>query len=387
MCFRAIDCHLTAFSPSPSSMDTFFSVKDFEEKALEKLPSGTKQFFRNGAINEETLRQNIEAFSKIVIIPRFLLRNVSRRDLHSTFLKYKTSVPFAVAPTALHKLAHEDGEIATAKACGRMNTVYIMSTVATTSVEDVATHAPDTIKFLQLYVYKNRAMSERLVRRAETCGFKAIVLTVDAPVIGLRLGEARSAFSLPANLKIANFECEADTIGSLQACKENGWHAMQSVTLDSSMTWDMIDWLRSITCLPILVKGILSVEDAIIAVDKKVDGIVVSNHGGRQLDTSPATIEVLPEIVDAVQGRFPVFVDGGIRTGTDILKALALGARGVLVGRPILYGLTCGGEDGVVRVLEILQKELDVALALSGCASIKDINRGLVRRREMLSRL
>lgn len=368
-------------------MDTFISLNDFEKQALQILPSGSREFYRNGAINEETLNQNRQAFKNIILRPRFLLKDVSKRDMTSWFLKDKTSMPIAVAPTALQQLAHPDGEAATAKACQEAQVVYVMSTMSTMSVEDVSAAAPEAIKWLQLYVYKDRSVSERLVKRAESCGFKAIVLTVDAPCIGIRLGEAKSKFSLPSHLKAGNFVLEAETIGKMEASRDNGWMSLSDVVFDSSMTWDVIAWLKKITSLSILVKGILTQEDALLAVSAGVDGIIVSNHGGRQLDCSPATIEALPEVVSAVNGRVPVFMDGGIRNGSDVMKALALGSKGVFVGRPVLYGLTCGGKDGVKRVLDILRKEFDVAMALCGCVSLQDINRNHVALRCSISKL
>jgi (S)-2-hydroxy-acid oxidase len=368
-------------------METFFSVQDFEDAALRLLPQGTREFYRNGAVNEETLQRNIQAFKEIVLRPRFLLKDVSKRDMSSWFLDIKTSMPIGVAPTALQQLAHPEGEAATAKACGQANVIYIMSTMSTMSIEDVSTAAPTTWKWLQLYVYKDRDVSARLIKRAEKCGFKAIVLTVDAPVIGMRLGEAKSKFSLPPHLKAGNFVEEAETIGKMEANRDNGWMSLSDVVFDSSMTWDIIAWLRKITTLPILVKGILSEEDAKLAVAAKVDGIIVSNHGGRQLDTSPATIEVLPQIVDAVGKKIPVFIDGGIRNGTDVAKALALGAKGVFIGRPILHGLTLGGVQGVRRVLDILRKEFDVVMALSGCVEVNDFNLNHVGKRTTISKL
>lgn len=365
----------------------FLSLKDFEVAALEKLPEGSRQFYRNGAVNEETLRRNEEAFKDIVLRPRFLNKDVSKRDLSSSFLDSKVSMPIGVAPTALQQLAHPEGEAATAKACREANVLYIMSTMSTMSIEEVSAAAPGTCKWFQLYVFKDRQVSERLVKRAEKCGFKAIVLTIDAPVIGVRLGEERSRFSLPRDLKVGNFVHEEKSIGKMEANRENGWSSLSDVVFDSSMTWKAISWLRSITSLPVIVKGILTDEDAKQAVHAGVHGIIVSNHGGRQLDSSPASIEALSEVVKAVHGRVPVFVDGGFRNGTDVVKALALGAKGVFIGRPILYGLTVGGASGVKRVFEILHKELDVAMALTGCVSVADVKHDHVARKRTLSKL
>jgi len=368
-------------------MEEFLSLKDFEKKALEKLPLGTREFYRNGAVNEETMERNREAWKEIILRPRFLYKDVSKRDLTAFFLKDKCSMPIAVAPTALQCLAHPEGEVATAQACKESGVVYVMSTMSTFSVDQVSKASPETIKWLQLYVYKDRSVSARLVKRAESLGFKAVVLTIDAPYIGIRLGEARTKFSLPPHLKPANFYLETETTAQMESIKDDGWMALSNVVFDNSMTWETISWLKQITDLPVLVKGLMIQEDAELAVNAGVDGIIVSNHGGRQLDSCAATAESLSEVVKAVDGRVPIFVDGGVRNGTDVFKALALGAQGVFLGRPVLYGLTCGGKEGVKKVLSIMRKEFDMAMALCGCTSTKDIKPSHVGIRTRISKL
>jgi 4-hydroxymandelate oxidase len=279
-----------------------------------------------------------------------------------------------VAPTAFHKLAHKDGELASVRAAGDAGTVFILSTLSNTRVEDVVAAATCPVWF-QLYVYKDRGATEALVRRVETAGCKALVLTVDAPMLGRRERDVRNRFALPPELGIENmhgYETVAKPIA------ESGLAAYFAELIDPSLTWDAIGWLRSITKLPVLIKGIVRADDAARAVAAGAAGIVVSNHGGRQLDSSPATIEVLPRVVDAVGGRAEVFLDGGVRRGTDVMKAVALGARAVLVGRPVLWGLAAAGRAGVAAALGVLRRELDLAMALCGCPDVASITRDLV---------
>jgi isopentenyl diphosphate isomerase/L-lactate dehydrogenase-like FMN-dependent dehydrogenase len=252
----------------------------------------------------------------------------------------------------------------------------IVSTVATCSLEEVAAAATGPLWF-QLYVYRDRAVSESLVRRAEAAGYRALVLTVDLPVLGRREADERNGFGLPPHLSQANFTGRTEprpTDSGVSALAEN-----VRAEFDASLTWEALGWLRSVTRLPIVVKGIVTAEDALLAVEHGAAAVAVSNHGGRQLDTAVATIEALPEVVEAVAGRCEVYVDGGIRRGTDVLKALALGARAVFVGRPTLWGLAVAGEDGVQHVLSLLRCELEVDMALAGCPTLASIDRSLVK--------
>jgi 4-hydroxymandelate oxidase len=306
-----------------------------------------------------------------------VLRDVSARDLSTTVLGQHVSMPVLVGPTAFHGLAHPDGETATARAAGRADTIMVMSTMSNTAVEDVAAAATGPLWF-QLYMYRDRATTQELVRRVEAAGFRALMLTVDAPVLGRRERDVRNRFQLPDGLQVRNLT--AAGMSDLPVVAESGLAAYFASLLDPSISWKDLDWLRSVTDLPLLVKGIVRGDDAARAVEAGVAGIVVSNHGGRQLDTAPATIDVLPEVVDAVGNRTEVLLDGGIRRGTDVVKALALGARAVLLGRPILWGLAVGGEVGVARVLELMRAELDGALALCGCPTIHDVSADLIRR-------
>ncbi|XP_064413179.1 hydroxyacid oxidase 2 isoform X4 [Latimeria chalumnae] len=262
------------------------------------------------------------------------------------------------------------------KAAEAMNICYIASTYSTCSVEEIAAAAPNGYRWFQLYVYRNRKISEQIVHRVEGLGYKALVLTVDVPYTGKRRNDIRNKFRLPPHLKVKNFDgVFEEDIGPEE-------YGVPANTLDPSISWKDIHWLQTLTRLPIIIKGILTKEDAELAVEHGVQGIIVSNHGGRQLDGGPATvsgIDALSEIVDTVQGRIEVYLDGGIRTGSDVLKALALGAKCVFIGRPVVWGLSYKGEEGVRGVLQILNDEIRLSMALSGCRNISEINRNLIQ--------
>jgi 4-hydroxymandelate oxidase len=288
------------------------------------------------------------------------------------------SMPVLVAPTAFHKLAHPDGELATARAAKGAGTAMMLSSLSNTDVEDVVTTHADT--FFQLYVYRDREATVGLVRRAEEAGCRALVLTVDAPLLGRRERDVRNAFALPAHLTVKNL-VPAGYGNVNEASAESGLATYFASLIDPSVSWKDIAWLRSLTKLPLAIKGIVRVDDAKRARDEGVAAVVVSNHGGRQLDGSPATLDVLADIADAVGREVEVLMDGGVRRGTDVLKALALGAKAVLIGRPVLWGLACDGEAGVGLVLEMLRRELDLAMALAGCPSLDAVTRDLVGER------
>jgi len=338
------------------------NVFDYEALAQARVESAAWDFYQGGSDDEVTLRANRSTFERIRLRPRVLV-DVTTCDTRTTVLGTSVNMPILVAPTAMHCLAHPEGECATAQGAGRAGTLMVASTVSSRTMEDIAQAASGPLWF-QLYVYGGMRTSERMVRRAQAAGYRAIVLTVDLPRMGNRERDIRNNFNLPSHLREANFAGEE----MLEIRKEA-----------FTLTWDSLAWLRSVTSLPILVKGILTAEDAELAVQHGVDGIIVSNHGGRQLDTVLASIEALPEIVDAVSGRCEVYMDGGIRRGTDILKALALGARAVLVGRPILWGLAANGTEGVYHVLEILRRELELSMALAGRPTLTSIDRSLVK--------
>ncbi|XP_057505229.1 peroxisomal (S)-2-hydroxyacid oxidase GLO4-like [Actinidia eriantha] len=347
------------------------NIKEFQELARKSLPKMYFDFFNGGAEDQHTLRENVEAFRSITMRPRILV-DVSRIDMSTTILGYHTSSPIMIAPTAMHKLAHPEGEIATARAAAACNTIMALSYSSTCTVEEVASSC-NAVRFFQLYVYKRRDITAVLVQRAEANGFKAIMLTVDTPRLGRREADIKNRMTAP---RLKNFE----GLLSVEVASDKGSNleAFAAATLDPSLCWKDIEWLRSVTSLPILIKGVLTPEDAIKAVEAGIAGIVVSNHGARQLDYSPATITVLEQVVHAVGGKIPVLFDGGVRRGTDVFKALALGAQAVMVGRPIIFGLAAKGEHGVRRVIEMLKDELELTMALSGCPTVKDITRSHV---------
>lgn len=336
---------------------------EYEALAQAKMAPAFWDFYQGGSDDEVTLRANRATFEHIRLRPRVLVDvSTSALDTRTTVLGTPVSMPILVAPTALHCLAHPEGECATAQGAGMANTLMVASTTSTRSLEEIAQAAGGPLWF-QLYVYPNPQVAEGLVQRAEAAGYRAIVLTVDLPPLGNREKDKRNNVTIPPPPFY-----EANFVGVEKMGQE--W-----VTLN----WESLSWLRSITSLPILLKGILTAEDALLAIEHGIAGIIVSNHGGRQLDTAIASIEALPEIVEAVAGRCEVYVDGGIRRGTDILKALALGARAVLIGRPALWGLAVDGAQGVFQVLEILRKELELAMALSGRPTLASIDRTLLK--------
>jgi len=349
------------------------NVRDFERIARERLSPEAWDYYASGANDEVTLRANEAAYDRIPVHYRVLV-DVAHRDPRTEVLGHSIRMPILVAPTAFHKLAHPEGEVATAGAAGRAGTIMTLSTLSNSKVEEVVPASSGPVWF-QLYVYRDRAATEALVARVEAAGARALVLTVDAPLLGRRERDVRNRFRLPEGLTIENM-LSAGTLPDVD--HDSGLAAYFSTLLDPSLGFRDIEWLRSITKLPVLVKGIVRPDDARRAVDHGAAGIVVSNHGGRQLDGSPATIDALPGVVEAVDGRCEVLVDGGIRRGTDVLKALARGAQAVLVGRPVLWGLAADGEAGVAGVLDLLREELDLAMALAGCPTVADVTADLL---------
>ncbi|XP_045472727.1 hydroxyacid oxidase 1-like [Harmonia axyridis] len=356
-------------------MDTLVCIDDYEKYAQSFLPKKSFDFYKSGAGRETTLKDNQLAFSRYKLRPR-ILRDVSQRDMSTTILGEQISMPIGIAPTSLQKMAHPDGELASAKAAEALGTIFILSTASNSTIEEVAEAAPECAKWFQLYVFNDRNLTKNLIQRAEKAGFKALVVTVDLPVMGIRLADKRNKFTLPQNLEYANFR-EISQILKNKNSKVDLAAFINGLS-DASLQWEDINWLRSITKLPIILKGIMTVEDAVLAAKANVDGIIVSNHGARQLDGTLATIDVLQEITEAVGQKIEVYLDSGIRDGTDVFKALALGAKMVFVGRPILWGLAAGGENGVKNVLGILRREFDTAIALCGCCSISDINSNMI---------
>ncbi len=357
------------------------NVSDFEALARKKLPQPIFDFIAGGAEDEVTLAANRAAFQRILLRPRVLV-DVSKIDLSTTVLGQAVSMPILLAPVALQRLAHPDGELASARAAASAATIFTLSTMASCTIEDVA-QAADGPKWFQLYVHPDRDVTKHLVQRAEAAGYVAICVTADVPFLGRRERDLRNRLEFPPDVTHVNYlgEVEAGPPSTLTTglTSRSALSDSADLFIDPSLSWSDIDWLRSVTSLPVLVKGILTAEDAGLAVERGAAGVIVSNHGGRQLDGAPATIDVLPEIVEAVQGRCEVLLDGGVRRGSDVLKALAIGASAVLIGRPYVWGLAAGGEKGVAQVLAMLRNELELAIALCGRRSLGEIDSTTVR--------
>lgn len=351
------------------------NVSEYEALAKEKLPKMVFDYYASGAEDQHTLKENRHAFERIWFRPRILV-DVSKVDLTTSVLGFKISMPIMVAPTAMQKMAHPEGELATARAVSAADTIMILSSWSTCTVEEVASTGPG-IRFFQLYVHKDRHVVAQLVRRAERAGFKAIALTVDTPWFGRREADIRNRFALPPHLTLKNFE--GLDLGKMDKTSDSGLASYAAGQIDRSLNWKDVKWLQTITELPILVKGVLTAEDTRLALQCGVAGIIVSNHGARQLDYVSSTINALGEVVAAAQGKVPVFLDGGVRRGTDVLKALALGASGVFIGRPVVFSLAVDGEAGVRNVLDMLRNELELAMALAGCTSLNNITRTHVK--------
>jgi 4-hydroxymandelate oxidase len=341
------------------------SLADLQEQARRKLPDAVYDFFAGGADDEITLRANETAFGRIGLVPR-VLRGATERDIGLDLLGCASSMPVLLAPTAFHRLAHEDGERATARAAAAAGVIMIVSMASTVAIKSVASAAGGgPPPWFQLGIQPDRGFTAELVRRAEDAGCAALVLSVDAPVFGRRERDLRNGFlDLPDGLCAENLR---DASGRVRR-----------IEFSPAIGWADVEWLRGLTALPIVLKGVMHRADAALAARRGAAAVIVSNHGGRQLDTVPASIDLLPPIVDAVDGAIPVLLDGGIRRGTDVVKALALGATAVGIGRPVLWGLAAAGEEGVRHVLELLHAELDRTLALCGCESLSDLNRSFV---------
>ncbi|KAL1643541.1 hypothetical protein SLS58_004901 [Diplodia intermedia] len=398
------------------------TISDLEAIARDKMDKQTRDYYNEGADSNTTLRENVSAYAKYRIRPR-VLRDISRIDTTCPVLAppsstststttttptFRNAIPLGVAPTAMQRLAHPAGELATARACARAGVAMGLSSFATTSLEAVAAAARDECAalgraadeciplVLQLYLFERREASAALVERAKAAGFAAVFLTVDTPVLGRRVGDLRNGFRLPAHLGIANFEegggGGGDGDGAEVVEEESApgyWDEETGERVEPSgpvrfhthaanptLQWERdVAWLKE-RCGPrmqLWVKGVATGEDALLAVRHGVDGIVVSNHGGRQLDGALATLDALPEVVRAVGGRIPVHVDGGIRHGTDVFKALALGADFCWIGRPVLWGLAYKGQEGVELCLRLLRDEVTLCMGLAGTVSVKDI--------------
>jgi 4-hydroxymandelate oxidase len=371
--------------PLPSPLPVLQSIppeivaaSDYETCARERMTGQAWAYFSGGAADEITLRQNTEAFRELCLMPR-VLRELAGGDTTLTLFGQHYEHPILLAPVAFQKLAHPQGELAAALGASALNAGMVVSTQSSVTLEEVAKTAQSPRRpplWFQLYLQADRGFTRELVQRAEAAGYQALVVTVDAPINGIRNREQRAGFALPAGVEAANLTGLKAT--APHHAKPGESPIFGSSLLSAAPTWNDINWLQSITHLPVLVKGIMSAEDAELAIQHGVQGIVISNHGGRTLDTLPATISALPAIAKVVDGRVPLLLDGGIRRGTDVLKALALGASAVMIGRPYVYALAAAGAAGVAHVLHILRSELEAAMVLCGCRKLTDIDSSLI---------
>jgi 4-hydroxymandelate oxidase len=352
-------------------------IGQYEQQAAKLLPRAVYDYYAGGADDETTLAANRAAFAQYALRPRVLV-DVSDVDSRVRLFGDDVAYPVLLAPTAFQRLAHRDGELATARAAAALHTIMVASTLATHSVEEIA--ATGARLWFQLYVFRDRGITADLVRRAEAAGCRALVLTTSVPVQGNRERDAHNRFRLPAGTEIANFRGMRQATFPAVDDGGSGLMAFIDTEFDPTLTWEAIGWLRGITALPILLKGIMHPDDARLAIDHGIDGIIVSNHGGRQLDAAAATLDALPDIAAAAGGRIPVLMDGGIRRGSDVVKALLLGARAVLIGRPCLWGLAAGGQAGVEQVLRTMRDETRRTLALMGAPTLAALEAGQIVR-------
>lgn len=359
-------------------MNTTFTLppsEELEQRAKEILEPSVYDYIAGGAGSEWGVTNNNHAFQGYQIIPRVLQKS-GNIDTSLNIFDDLIPSPVIIGPCAFHKMVCSNGELATAKACEKANAILTLSTMSTCSIEDVA-HASSSIKWFQLYIFKNRDITIELVKRAEISGYRALVVTVDVPAMGMRTRDIRNKFSLPTGIEAANFIKAG--LSSLSD-KVDGSKVKEHTDkqFDSDLGWDSIDWLRSITKLPIILKGILNAEDAAEALQHGVSAIVVSNHGGRQIDSAISAIDALHDIAKVINNRIPLIVDGGVRCGEDVFKAIALGAKAVMVARPAMWALAVGGESELVTYLKRLQDELALTMRLAGCNNLEVIKeRGL----------
>lgn len=344
-----------------------FTIKDLKEAASKKLPKMYAEYFNEGAMDLITLHDNEEAYNRYKIRPRILM-NVSNIDTSTTIFGTKVSFPLGFAPAAMHRLAHPDGEVATSRAAAKNGIAMGLSSWSTSTMEDVIAEGLGNPYAFQVTLLKDRGIAVRMLKRAEKNGYKAILLTVDGVVLGRRLNEFRNSFSLPEGITFPNIESDSDP-SALAGAND-------SLDYDANVDWaEVIPWLKKNTRLPIWVKGLYTAEDVSLAIQYGLDGVIISNHGGRQLDTAPATLDALRECAPVAAGKIPIAIDGGIRRGTDIFKAVALGACFCFVGRVPIWGLAYNGEAGVDLAIKLLMNEFKTTMALAGCKSVKEISR------------
>ena len=349
-------------------MSELVNVADYFERAAATVDPTIWCYFEGGAGDEVTLRANVASYQRWRLRPRMLV-DVAGVSAATTVLGAPVSMPLLVAPLAMQRLLHPDGEVATARAAAAAGTLICVSTVTSSTHEEVAEAAGSAPRWLQLYVFRDRQRTLDHIAEARECGYSAIALTVDVPLLGRRERDLRLGFELPPNLPIPYMKGKDPNVAMTFA---------EQFLMSPSVTWRDLEWIASESGMPVILKGILTREDAALALEHGADAIAVSNHGGRQLDGVAASLDALPEVVEAVDGRCEVYVDGGIRRGTDVLKALALGARAALTGRAVASGLAVGGEAGVLDVLTLLHDEIELGLGLLGCTSPAEVTRSHV---------
>jgi 4-hydroxymandelate oxidase len=365
------DVNVTRHSDRSSQNDLgrVLNLKDFEGLARLSMTPEAFDYCAGGAADESTLHDNVTAFSRWKLRPRVLV-DVSSIDMTTEMLGSRVAMPVALAPTALQRLAHAEAEMATARAAAEAGVAFCLSTLGSCTIEEVA-RAARRPSWFQLYVLRDRGVSKSLIERAEAAGFDALVVTVDLPVVGYRERDLRNRFEVAPKM-----------YGNLvvPAAEGREFHEVVSFVSDPALTWEDLAWVRGVTSLPLVVKGVLTGEDAELAVEHGAHGLVVSNHGGRQLDRTIAPIDALEDVAQRVAGRAEVYLDGGVRRGTDVVTALALGARAVFIGRPYLFALAAAGQPGVERALELIARELGNAMALLGARTVRAITRAHVVR-------
>jgi isopentenyl diphosphate isomerase/L-lactate dehydrogenase-like FMN-dependent dehydrogenase len=398
----------TSITQVRSSPETYYNLDDYQREARAMLPTALYEYLASGTDDEQTLALNRTSFKMWYLRPR-VMRPVGNISTRTVLFGEPLAMPIFISPAGVHALCDPlEGECASARACGRAGILFGLSQHATRSIEQVAAAAPNTNKWYQSYILKDRDMTLRLVRRAVRAGYKGIFLTVDSVRFGYREADARNGFNaLPPPHRLVNYDDDNDDNGGLKerqvqqqssssslssssqlleqtynGKKASAWDQNSEQMFEQNLSWADVRWLKQEGCpnLPLVVKGIITAQDASLAIDAGVDGIMVSNHGGRQLDGALASIDVLPEICKVVAGRVPVLLDGGIRRGTDVLKALALGATAVGIGKPVFFALSVGGEEAVYKMLQILQTEIEAAMAICGCETVRDIQPELVTR-------
>ncbi|MAT63286.1 MAG: alpha-hydroxy acid oxidase [Actinomycetota bacterium] len=376
------------------------NVDDLRKLAKRRLPVGVFDYIDGGAEDEITLRRNIEAYKKASFKPR-VLRDMANIDTSTSLFGRRLAFPLVLAPTGFTRIAHSQGELAVVRAATRAGVPFTLSTMATRSIEECAAVAESNTRlWFQIYTWRDRSVVENLVKRAEAAGFEAVCLTVDTAVLGRRERDVRRGFTLPPEvgpgtiidgLKNPSWTWDFLKADPIRFANVEGITAIDGSTavdlaehmksqFDPGLSWNDVEWLRSIWKGPILIKGIQTVEDALIAVDSGVEAIAISNHGGRQLDGAPAPFDLLPEVAEAIHGRLEIICDGGARRGSDIVKAVSLGANAVMAGRPYLYALGACGESGVDHVLELLHEGVERTMALTGAASVDDLTEELISR-------